>query len=153
MGTVCFKDGGSKPEVVFRFTILHKIRAFFIDSDSPRLVQRSFIKKKLLGDNRRNSGCHRHWSCLSSDNDKVDCSAIGKLPSIKFKYGSCKPEVIHSFQEVHLIYLPAELFLVFTLPVSANPVFLTLDGHLRSPCISQLAIVLPLHPIFPCLRS
>jgi hypothetical protein len=40
-----FKDSGSKPEVVYRCTILYKIRVFLIVSDSPRQAQCDYIEK------------------------------------------------------------------------------------------------------------
>jgi len=41
---VCLQDGGSKPAEVYRCKILRRKRGFFIDLNSPRLLQRGSIK-------------------------------------------------------------------------------------------------------------
>jgi len=41
--SVCFQDGGSKPEVVYRCTYLRWIRGFLIDYNSPRLQRTTCI--------------------------------------------------------------------------------------------------------------
>jgi len=47
LGTVCFQNGGIKPEVVYRGTFLRRIRGFLIDLNSTSLLQRVSIKNLM----------------------------------------------------------------------------------------------------------